>query len=100
MWQGFGTMGVMLEIRWNYDGDDCRVRIAPVIERFGVFFDFLGNPVADGTARRALTPQRRGSKLKNSVYLVNWHRNPNDSDCSVNALGGIVGKRLTYRSAR
>jgi hypothetical protein len=46
-------MGVMLEIRWNYDGDDCRVRIAPVIERFGVFFDFLGNPVADGTARRA-----------------------------------------------
>lgn len=96
---------------WRWSGvaahlameEDALVRLAPVLERYGPFADFLGQEGDDETAWRALRmsetsgrplgsddwldrveaktgrtvkPQKRGPKGEgNQVYFVNWHRN-------------------------
>jgi putative transposase len=52
-WQGrFGA--VAMDEAHLAEQDDTLVRVAPVLERYGRFAEFLGDPVADEAAWRAL----------------------------------------------
>jgi putative transposase len=50
--------------------DDALVRVAPVLDRYGRFADFLGDPVGDEAAWRALRmSETSGRPLGNAEWL-------------------------------
>jgi putative transposase len=50
--------------------DDALVRVAPILERYGRFAEFLGDPVADEAAWRALRmSETSGRPIGNMAWI-------------------------------